>query len=729
MDKWMTQIDELKGAGSSWMGSPEDQRKIVELLKGIGADPVLERDETAYLLEKVKALLGCPKNVSGGLVKAAAPPPPLPEGLVEASERPVDLQAAELLYKEHCQLIAERSWALFRYAEDQGFWGIWPDTPAKKAAQQVLQRLSIQGEKGWACPYGSANQVKSTVDQLKVLTSGGPLSGTQQPAVIVFRNGTFNLKTHQLGPHSPDYGATYGLAADYIANAGCPLELEVVLNRCYPPGAEAIVRAIIRWAVDPTIRYGEAFHIIGDTGTGKGLLIDFIRSLFLPSVIGQLLHPADLSSPEKVHQYVVGRRLVAFPDTPATYDGSCNIFYELAENKPVTTRKLFAGESEESRPLHCRFILGSVKPLQFRDGRDGYLRRVITLHTLPRDGEPDTSLRDALSPSGARFDATRAEAISWALAMSVDEVNAILNRNDPEGLLKDAAQQAAVNSDTVSQWADACLVPAHDPDHPLREDDRAEMFECYMAWCTYNNVTYTSQRSNFIGQLRAILGPRRCLPRTKESNTAARAAGRQPSERQNLPAVDAGFKLRDGILSQGTYSLSHATRHDFRPDKLGSGGLEEIAELHPAKRIDADSGLSQSNDSRQSQGPVSGPAYGPDRLHGKESAPRGDLVSGHIDLMPQELVEEQHDLFLSSPSTRGRGQSVVRRPETAETPLGAEFEVGAAVELIQPDGQWQNGWKVADLVPTKIGTRYRIESGGDYRVVGADQIRLCQDVA
>jgi len=65
----------------------------------------------------------------------------------------------------------------------------------------------------------------------------------------------------------------------------------------------------------------------------------------------------------------------------------------------------------------------------------------------------------------------------------------------------------------------------------------------------------------------------------------------------------------------------------------------------------------------------------------------------------------------------------VRRPETAETLLGAEFEVGAAVELIQPDGQWQNGWKVADAVPTKIGTRYRIENGGDYRVVGADQIR------
>ena len=169
MDKWTKQIEELKAAECHWAGPPQDQRQIVELLEGIGADPELMPHDTAYLLDQVRRRLGCPKNVSIPLVKAAAaeafPPPPLPEGWVEASEQPVDLQAAELLYQEHCQLIAERSWALFRYGQDQGFWGIWPDTPAKKAAQQVLQRLAIQGERGWARPYGSATHVKGAVDQ------------------------------------------------------------------------------------------------------------------------------------------------------------------------------------------------------------------------------------------------------------------------------------------------------------------------------------------------------------------------------------------------------------------------------------------------------------------------------------------------------------------------------------------------------------------------------------
>ena len=592
MDNWIEQIEELKEAGCHWAGPPDDLRKISELLKGIGADANLEPYDTAYLIDQVKRCLGCPKNVSDPLVKAAAaeafPPPPLPDGWVEATEQPIDLQAAELLYQEHRQLIAERSWALFRYEQDQGFWGLWPDTPAKKAAQQVLQRLATSGKEGWSRPYGSANHVKATVDQLKVLTSGGAFSEARQPEVIVFRNGTYNLTTQRLEAHNPEHGATYGLAADYIEAAGCPKELQAVLNRCYPPGIEAIVRAMIRWAVDPTIRYGEAFHIIGDSGTGKGLLIDFIRSLFPYSVIGELLHPADLAGPEKVHQYVVGRRLVAFPDVPSNLnrrDGdSCNLFYELVENKPVTTRKLFAGEGEESRPMDCRFILGSVRPLHFKDGRDGYLRRVITLNTLPRSGETDTTLREQLNPEGKRFDEIRAEAISWALAMPLDAVNKVLDRDDPEGLLRDAAQEAAVASDIVSQWADQCLVPSA-PDLPVSQQDWDEFFTCFLGWAEHQRVSprYINRRDNFVGQVRKILGPDRCLPRQHKTKLEQQRDG--ISDRW-WPRFDAGFMLRPGILTRGSHDIgcTPLAPQDFKPAIRGEGALAEIAQLRAAQR-------------------------------------------------------------------------------------------------------------------------------------------------
>ena len=99
------------------------------------------------------------------------------------------------------------------------------------------------------------------------------------------------------------------------------------------------------------------------------------------------------------------------------------------------------------------------------------------------------------------------------------------------------------------------------------------MFECYMGWCDYSNVRFTSQRNNFLGQVRSILGPRRCLPRGREAIT-----------RRNLPRLDAGFMLREDILSQHSFPDPRPTRHRFNPSKLGCDGLSRIGELAQAVR-------------------------------------------------------------------------------------------------------------------------------------------------
>jgi len=427
LEYWSGEIEKLKELNCIWGEKAHSAMEIKNLCIGIGSDKELLNEEFIFLQDQLKKLLKCPKKVSVDLIDksrliASPPPPPppplIPEDCIEATPRPIDLQAAELILKDKNDLVTEKAWALFEYVDDLGYWLQWADTKAKNTAQEALQCLGVLGKKEgeWIFPYGSFSQVESTIKQLKVLTTGGVLGDPTPALVIVFRNGTFNLTTNKLEQHNPVNGATYGVAADYIKDSGCPPELEAMVERCYPPGALPIVQAIIRWLVDPTARYGQAFHIVGDSGTGKGLLIDFCRSLFPSNVTGQLLHPADLNCPEKIHQYVLGRRLLVFPDTPSALerrDGdNINLFYELVENKPVTTRKLFAGESEESQPMHCRFILGSIQPLELKNGRAGYLRRTLMLNTLPRQGEPDHSLLEQLNPKCNRYDEIRAEAIS-----------------------------------------------------------------------------------------------------------------------------------------------------------------------------------------------------------------------------------------------------------------------------------------------------------------------------
>ena len=240
--------------------------------------------------------------------------------------------------------------------------------------------------------------------------------------------------------------------------------------------------------------------------------------------------------------------------------------------------------------MHCRFILGSVRPLHFRDGRDGYLRRVITLNTLPRSGTPDATIREKLNPPGDRFDQIRAEAISWALAMPLDVVNAVLNRDDPDGLLRDAAQDAAVNSDIVSQWADQCLEPTL-PDLPVGQDSWADLYTCFLGWAEHERVNshYISRRTNFVGQVRKILGPDRCLPRQPKTKQERERDG---SSARWWPALDAGFALRPGILSRGSHDIgcTGLTQVDFKPSEIREGGLERIAALRPARRTWLNSG-------------------------------------------------------------------------------------------------------------------------------------------
>jgi hypothetical protein len=592
LEYWSGEIEKLEELNCKWGEKAHNAMEIKNLCIGIGSDKELQNEEFIFLQDQLKKSLGCPKNVSVDLIDksrliASPPPPPplIPEDCIEATPRPIDLQAAELILKDKNDLVTEKAWALFKYDDDLGYWLRWSDTKAKNEAQKALQRISTFTEKvGWIFPHGNSGQVKATIDQLKVLTTGGVLGSSTPAPVIVFGNGTYNLNTNKLEKHNPANGATYGVAADYIKDSGCPPELKAMVKKCYPEGALEIVQAIIRWAIDPTVRYGQVFHIVGDTGTGKGLLIDFIRSLFPLNVISQLLHPAELCNGDKIYQNVLGRRLLVFPDTPSALerrDGdNINLFYELVENKPVTIRKLFAGESEDSQLMHCRFIIGSIQPLELKNCRDGYLRRLLVLNTLPRQGEPDHSLLEQLNPKGNRFHEIRAEAISWALTMSQDELNNVLNGNDPEGLLRDSAKDMAANSDTLSRWVDQCLIPS-EQNLQVTKLDWDLMFECYLGWSKYNNSRHTLQRHRFPNALATVLGPKRCLPRAKESSNDAKANNRP---RQTLAQFYAGFMLIPGILSQGKDALSHPTSEDFQPTRVSSGGLEKIAMLNQAIR-------------------------------------------------------------------------------------------------------------------------------------------------
>ncbi len=512
----------------------------------------------------------------------------------EKDETPIDLLAAQILQKESGHTIACHQDAFFIYNPAAGYWSRVSADAMKRRALDVLKRIyvmvKLEDIEFESFKFGSARQVDDTVRSLRSVAGPGPLDRRSPPHVVVFSNGTFNLRTNTLEPHNSDHGATYAVAGPFVPDALCPPEVERIIARCFPDGAEVILRAMFRWVIDPTVPYGQAFHLLGGTGTGKGLVLTLVQSLLPSELVSALSHPADLKGPEQLYQFALGRRLMLFPDCPAKmprYAEHLGPWYELAENKPQSLRRLHGSDTDACR-LHCRSIIASITPLKLSDSRDGAQRRLLTLESLPRGGEPDPTLLEDISGNTNRQRQMLGELASWALLMPLDEVNDVLAKNDSGGLLRESAAAVAAEGDTVAMFIDACLVPiTSKPDAEVRgadvevtDADWKHMFTTYLGWCKAVNVTYGMQFSNFQGQVRRTLGVDRCLPRVKESRTEARAAGREPAERLNLVRFDAGFKLRDGLFKPSP------CREGVVFDHLaaGSGGLARIAELPPCRR-------------------------------------------------------------------------------------------------------------------------------------------------
>ena len=491
---------------------------------------------------------------------------------VSADLCPPALTAAEQLLAEHRGTLAWHAGGLWLFSAERGHWQALDDRAAQGLALQMLRRCyTIKRDGLESSPFGTVREQQDTVSNLATLVGPGPLERERPADVIVFDDGTYDLKRQEMVSHHPSYAATYAVDAPWLGlQDEPPPEVLRFVERAYSIEALPIIRAMVRWAIDPTVRYGEVLHLVGDSHTGKGLLLNLTLSLFPFEHTSALPHPWILDRPEAVASYVVGRRLVACPDCPPRppRNSSPHLtgLYSLAVNEPMTARRLYATNSTTAR-MHARAILCSTTQLMLNDGRDGYLERVLALPTLPREGSKDPTLKASLIGDTEAHRIMRGKLDGWALAMPMAEVVAVLDRNDPAGILRETAADLAEEADPISRFADEALVPH--PDGPHAEVGRLEwqaMFDTYRAWANRNNITHEGNMQRFQGQVRSILGRARCLPRSKASRP----------ERVDLPRLDAGFAMRSGLHSMAADTLP---MHLFNP-----GGLKRLAEVEPVDR-------------------------------------------------------------------------------------------------------------------------------------------------
>ena len=347
---------------------------------------------------------------------------------------------------------------------------------------------------------------------------------------IAFSNGTYLLEQGELVEHSPDYRLTWSIVGDYCPGADCPPEFERFVCRSFGEEWLPVVQRVLRYLVDPTFKPSKLVMILGPSGSGKGTMERLIESLFPPSCISVITSGfSDINHPDKIRQFVRGKRLVAFPDLQGRQFGVGTI-YSMTDGGLLTSRTLHESDAEEGQAFTGRVVICSTQPPSMEDAGNGMTRRMLVLKTLPPSGEPDLDLDEKLQ-------AEKGAIVSWALRAERSEVKRMLTVGDAAGLLEAAGLEAEVQMDPIRSFIDQCLVPAESEAVPSDE----ALFTAFKLFCYDQNHKATTQR-NFVNRLKAAVShlradERRSIPGTNGG--------------KKTPKVFFGFSLRKGLMQQG----------------------------------------------------------------------------------------------------------------------------------------------------------------------------------
>lgn len=213
--------------------------------------------------------------------------------------------------------------------------------------------------------------------------------------LICVENGTVDVRTGELLPHSSDHQLRFKLGIKYDPEATCP-------------GYDAHVRQTLREdseAVDlfdefagltlvPDLRYQKALYLIGPGGSGKSTLLAVLQAMHDPRAIS--VTPLDRIEDERYRTDLAKKLVVLSSDVQTHRKVFGETFIRITGGDAVAIRKLYAEVDGFVRPT-ARFV-GSMNldMPPYIGAPDALERRLIFLPTAGKVEQPDPQRREKL---------------------------------------------------------------------------------------------------------------------------------------------------------------------------------------------------------------------------------------------------------------------------------------------------------------------------------------------
>ena len=519
----------------------------------------------------------------------------------------------------------------YQYDSKHGYWLALPDKDVlKRITEATHSSYKWMGSKSarYKKYLGGDSAAKSGLKYSRSMLTLTDKDTPENKHIRAFGNCSVDMRTGRAMQHSPSHYLTSAIAADYSEGEDCPDVFMQFISTSYGEEMIPFVRAAFSMLLDPTAPWGKFIHIIGPSGSGKGVMLRLLQMIFGKNAIGTSSFE-EISNPDKRHQNLKNCDLYVIGDISGYIKG-LETFYDLVDNAPMTGRALNSSDAY-SRKWDIRFALASVQYLQLENTAGGWDRRVFPI--LSQRRPPDSNIPNLEN----ELEMNLSGIISWALAMDKAERNKLLK--EPwkySERVANAMHESKVHGDSVASFVDSCLRPIKFNPKKIEVPtvEKAHLHDWYIAYCRAHNLQPKGS-AKFLGHLKTVI-PKHFEPRrryTAEETSQKDSDGK----RKRKPSRWIWLEADPQIFTHHFDERTNEQKPGFicRKAACKEGNLELFASWEPALESCLETKVVDSDVARVDRvGPETGPELKPSDIKGGQGGQSGQGKKAEKDQDP-----------------------------------------------------------------------------------------------
>ena len=351
--------------------------------------------------------------------------------------------------------------------------GHWPIVPEEQTKAGILQ-ICTAAKSERVRP--TAARVSSVMELARLLTFVPTEKWDTRNDILVFENGTLDLKKFKLREHSPEDYATRAVPYSYDETATMP-HFDYALYSTIPGAAEFLQEfAGYCLTIDTTLETAVWFY--GPPGSGKSTLLHGITTM-MGDMVGHL-SLAQIERSQFSLADLPGKRLVMSTEQPSMYVRSTDILNTIISGEPVQIER-------KHKPAYtiipqAKIIFAMNDLPRVNDASNGLFRRVKVLKFPALAPEArDEKLKRLISDEGAGI-------MNWAL----DGLRRLRKRGHftiPE-CVTSATDDFKRENDKASLFVSECCETS-----PENRVQSQLLYNGFKEWCFENGLKPSSSTS------------------------------------------------------------------------------------------------------------------------------------------------------------------------------------------------------------------------------------------